>query len=91
MSTNLQASRLMVRHAARLLDENHPQAPVFCAMAKKFATDHCFNVCNDALQLHGGYGYLHDYKVQQYMRDLRVHQILEGIQNIACFRVENMF
>jgi alkylation response protein AidB-like acyl-CoA dehydrogenase len=68
----------MVRDAARLLDQGHPQSASVCAMAKKFATDNCFTVCNDALQLHGGYGYLHDYPVQQYVRDLRVHQILEG-------------
>ena len=67
----------MVRNAARALQEGTHNAVQLCSMAKLFATDTCFNICNDALQLHGGYGYL-DYPVQQYMRDCRVHQILEG-------------
>lgn len=78
MATSLVASRLMVRKAAVALDEGSANAVELCAMAKLFATDHCFNICNDALQLHGGYGYLKDYPVQQFMRDTRVHQILEG-------------
>ena len=82
MATQLNASRLMVRHAARMLDDQSEHAHVYCAMAKQFATDACFNIANDALQLHGGYGYLKDYKVQQYMRDLRVHQILEGTNEV---------
>lgn len=82
MATKLHASRMMVRQAAGLLDQQHPQAHAFCAMAKQFATDRCFEVTNDALQLHGGYGYLKDYKVQQFMRDARVHQILEGTNQI---------
>jgi alkylation response protein AidB-like acyl-CoA dehydrogenase len=53
-----------------------------CAMAKRFATDICFNVCNEALQLHGGYGYTKEYPVERYLRDLRVHQILEGTNEI---------
>lgn len=68
----------MVRKAAEALDEDSDNVAELCAMAKLFATDHCFTICNDALQLHGGYGYLKDYPVQQYMRDTRVHQILEG-------------
>ena len=78
MCTDLVASRLMVRQAAHSLDTAAPSHVSLCSMAKLFATDKCFDVCNDALQLHGGYGYLKDYPVQQYMRDCRVHQILEG-------------
>jgi isobutyryl-CoA dehydrogenase len=81
MSTDLVASRLMVRHAAHALDSNAPSLVSLCSMAKLFATDKCFDICNDALQMHGGYGYLKDYAVQQYMRDCRVHQILEGIHD----------
>jgi alkylation response protein AidB-like acyl-CoA dehydrogenase len=55
---------------------------MYCAMAKRFATDVGFNVCNDALQLHGGYGYLRDYPIERYLRDVRVHQILEGTNEI---------
>lgn len=65
-----------------MLDSNSESAASFCAMAKVHATDKCFKVCNDVLQLHGGYGYLKDYRVQQYVRDLRVHQILEGTNEI---------
>ncbi|XP_004363481.1 acyl-CoA dehydrogenase [Capsaspora owczarzaki ATCC 30864] len=82
MATGLQASRLMVRQAAQAMDSKHPAAASLCAMAKLFATDTCFDICNQALQLHGGYGYLRDYKVQQFVRDLRVHQILEGTNEI---------
>lgn len=82
MFSDLTASRLMVRRAAELLDQKSPLATVSSAMAKKFATDKCFAICNDALQLHGGYGYLKDYPVQQYMRDTRVHQILEGTNEV---------
>lgn len=78
MATDLVASRLMVRNAAASLDTLSPSHVALCGMAKLFATDKCFDICNDALQLHGGYGYLKDYPVQQYMRDTRVHQILEG-------------
>lgn len=53
-----------------------------CSMAKQFATDACFNICNDALQMHGGYGYLKDYPIERYLRDVRVHQILEGTNEI---------
>ena len=79
MGTDLVASRLMVRQAAHALDTKAPAHVALCSMAKLFATDKCFDICNDALQLHGGYGYLKDYPVQQYMRDCRVHQILEGM------------
>lgn len=78
MATDLVSSRLMVRHAAQVLDTGNPMAVPLCSMAKLLATDKCFTICNQALQLHGGYGYLKDYAVQQYMRDSRVHQILEG-------------
>ncbi|EGF82024.1 hypothetical protein BATDEDRAFT_86757 [Batrachochytrium dendrobatidis JAM81] len=82
MATSLESSRLLVREAARLVDENAASAPAWCAMAKLHATDSCFTIANDALQLHGGYGYLKEYKVQQYVRDLRVHQILEGTNQV---------
>ena len=59
-----------------------PQATTLCAMAKQFVTDECFNVANDALQLHGGYGYLSEYGIEKIVRDLRVHQILEGTNEI---------
>lgn len=68
----------MVRNAAAALDREDRNVVELCAMAKLFATDHCFAICNEAMQLHGGYGYLKDYPVQQFMRDTRVHQILEG-------------
>ena len=82
MATELAAARLMVHKAATLLDEGHPQATFHCAMAKRFATDVGFSVVNQALQLHGGYGYMRDYQVERYLRDLRVHQILEGTNEI---------
>lgn len=82
MATELEAARLMVRRAATALDAKHPDATLHCAMAKRFATDVCFAVCNDALQLHGGYGYTKEYPVERYLRDLRVHQILEGTNEI---------
>ena len=78
MLTDLTASRQMVRLAAHKLDRQHGEASLYCAMAKRFATDHCFNLCNDTLQLHGGYGYLNDYPLERWVRDSRVHQILEG-------------
>jgi alkylation response protein AidB-like acyl-CoA dehydrogenase len=82
MFTDLTASRQMVRMAAAKLDTQHPEATLFCAMAKRFATDHCFDLCNQALQLHGGYGYLNDYPLERWVRDSRVHQILEGTNEI---------
>jgi alkylation response protein AidB-like acyl-CoA dehydrogenase len=82
MAMNLHASRLMVRSAAELLDKADPTATVSAAMAKKFATDACFDVVNQALQLHGGYGYLKDYPIERNLRDLRVHQILEGTNEV---------
>lgn len=82
MATELEAARLMVRRAAHALDSQHPEATKLCAMAKRFATDAGFQVANDALQLHGGYGYLQDYPLERIVRDLRVHQILEGTNEI---------
>ncbi|CAH3014940.1 unnamed protein product [Porites evermanni] len=83
MATALITSRLIVRQAAHALDSKSPDASTLCSMAKLSATDQCFEICNDALQIFGGYGYLKDYAVQQYMRDCRVHQILEGSTSIA--------
>ncbi|GGX69620.1 acyl-CoA dehydrogenase [Litorimonas cladophorae] len=82
MATELEASRLMLYRAADLLDHKAPNAGAACAMAKRFATDMCSKIANDALQLHGGYGYLKDYPLEQIVRDLRVHQILEGTNQI---------
>jgi alkylation response protein AidB-like acyl-CoA dehydrogenase len=82
MATELEAARLMVRRAASALDAGDPEATMYCAMAKRFATDVGFKVCNDALQLFGGYGYLKDYPIERYLRDARVHQILEGTNEI---------
>jgi alkylation response protein AidB-like acyl-CoA dehydrogenase len=82
MLTDLTASRQMVRLAAHQLDNRHAEAALYCAMAKRFATDHCFALCNEALQLHGGYGYLNDYPLERWVRDSRVHQILEGTNEI---------
>jgi len=82
MATELEAARLMVRQAAFKLDTRAPDATMFCAMAKRFATDTGFEVVNQALQLHGGYGYLKDYPLERHLRDTRVHQILEGTNEI---------
>lgn len=82
METELQAARLLVRSAARSIDTGHPDAAAHCAMAKRFATDVAFTAANAALQLHGGYGYLAEYGIEKVVRDLRVHQILEGTNEI---------
>ncbi len=82
MATELEASRLMIRAAAAALDRRDPKATMLCAMAKRFATDTGFKIANDALQLHGGYGYLKDFPAERHVRDLRVHQILEGTNEI---------
>lgn len=82
MLTELVAARQMVRLAASKLDGKDAQASTYCAMAKRFATDVGFNVCNDALQLHGGYGYIKEYPMERHVRDTRVHQILEGTNEI---------
>lgn len=82
MAGKIISARLILRHAANLLDNKSPLARTHCALAKKIATDYCFEVCNDALQLHGGYGYLADYSMERYVRDVRVHQILEGTNEV---------
>jgi len=82
MATQLRAARALVRDAAIAVDEGADDAAMQCAMAKRFATDAGFEVANQALQLHGGYGYLHDYGIEKIVRDLRVHQILEGTNEI---------
>ena len=82
MATNLDAARLMAYRAARSLDAKSPDATLHCAMAKRFATDAGFEICNEALQIHGGYGYLKDFPLERHVRDVRVHQILEGTNEI---------
>ena len=82
MATELIASRQMVRLAAFKLDEKDANAGAYCAMAKRFATDICFNICDEALQLHGGYGYIKEYPLERFVRDSRVHRILEGTNEI---------
>jgi alkylation response protein AidB-like acyl-CoA dehydrogenase len=82
MATELDAARLMVRRGAASLDRGDPEATLHCAMAKRVATDAGFHVCNEALQLFGGYGYLKDFPIERYLRDVRVHQILEGTNEI---------
>ncbi|CAO3457446.1 Branched-chain acyl-CoA dehydrogenase (EC 1.3.99.12) [Azospirillum argentinense] len=82
MATELDAARLMLHRAAASLDAGSPEATAHCAMAKRFATDAGFQVVNEALQLHGGYGYIKEYPIERIFRDLRVHQILEGTNEI---------
>jgi alkylation response protein AidB-like acyl-CoA dehydrogenase len=82
METELQAARVFLHKAAWKLDRKDPEATRYCAMAKRFVTDVAFNVANQALQIHGGYGYLADYGIEKIVRDLRVHQILEGTNEI---------
>jgi len=82
MVTELEAARLLIRQSSLKLDLGETDAAAYCAMAKRFSTDVAFKVCNEALQLHGGYGYLHEYGVERILRDLRVHQILEGTNEI---------
>ncbi len=82
MEIELQAARVFLRQAAWKLDQGAPDATRHCAMAKRFVTDAAFKVANEALQLHGGYGYLEDYGIEKIVRDLRVHQILEGTNEI---------
>lgn len=82
MATELVAARQMVRLAASKLDNGDTQATTYCAMAKRFATDIGFKVCDQALQVHGGYGYIREYPLERHFRDVRVHQILEGTNEI---------
>ena len=82
MATNLETSRNLLRRAACALDSDHPDKVTLCAMAKRYVTDTCFDVADQALQLHGGYGYLREYGLEKIVRDLRVHRILEGTNEI---------
>ncbi|MDR5701620.1 acyl-CoA dehydrogenase family protein [Agromyces aerolatus] len=82
METELQAARALLQRAAEKMDENAPDVAPACALAKRYATDAAFGAANAALQLHGGYGYLHEYGIERVVRDLRVHQILEGTNEI---------
>ena len=82
MATGLEACRLMVLRGAWAIDTNHPEKTKWCAMAKRMTTDACFQIADEALQLHGGYGYLKDYPLERIVRDLRVHRILEGTNEI---------
>jgi len=82
MATQLDACRLMVLRGAWAVDTGHPEKTKWCAMAKRFTTDACFQIADEALQLHGGYGYLKDYPLERIVRDLRVHRILEGTNEI---------
>ena len=82
MLTQTITARQMIYLAASKVDNNDPQAATYCAMAKRLATDLSFEVANEALQLHGGYGYLNEYPLERHVRDLRVHQILEGTNEI---------
>lgn len=82
MATELVAARQLVRLAAYKLDQDDPEKTAYCAMAKRFATDIGFQVCDAALQIHGGYGYIKEYPLERHFRDVRVHQILEGTNEI---------
>ena len=82
IETDLQVARNFLRYAAWKMDKGHSDKTKFCAMAKRYVTDVCWKVANDCLQLHGGYGYLADYGIEKTVRDLRVHQILEGTNEI---------
>jgi alkylation response protein AidB-like acyl-CoA dehydrogenase len=82
MATGLETSRMMLWRAASALDDDHPDKVELCAMAKRYVTDTCFEVADKALQLHGGYGYLREYGLEKIVRDLRVHRILEGTNEI---------
>lgn len=82
LSSDNRRYHLLCRHAAQALDSQAASATINAAMAKRFATDACFKVADDALQLHGGYGYLKDYPIERVLRDLRVHSILEGTNEV---------
>ena len=82
MAGKIHSSRLLIRHAAICIDNGDKDATVLCALAKQQATDLCYEVVDQALQMHGGYGYLGDYQIERYLRDLRVHRILEGTNEI---------
>jgi alkylation response protein AidB-like acyl-CoA dehydrogenase len=82
MATELEASRMMIYRGADMIDKGIASASAACAMAKRYSTDMCSKIADNALQLHGGYGYLSEYEIEQIVRDLRVHQILEGTNQI---------
>lgn len=82
MAARLHSSRILIRDAARAMDEKDPNATALCAMAKMLATEDCYTVVDQALQLHGGYGYLQDFPIERHLRDLRVHRILEGTNEV---------
>ncbi|MEQ9812564.1 MAG: acyl-CoA dehydrogenase family protein [Azospirillaceae bacterium] len=82
MATDLDAARLLVHRAAWALDTDDAEKTALCAKAKRFATDACFQIVDQALQLHGGYGYIKEYPIERYLRDLRVHRILEGTNEV---------
>jgi alkylation response protein AidB-like acyl-CoA dehydrogenase len=82
MATDLEAARLMIYRAADAMDRADPQSTMYSAMAKRMATDFGFKVCNEALQIHGGYGYIREYPLERWLRDVRVHQILEGTNEV---------
>jgi alkylation response protein AidB-like acyl-CoA dehydrogenase len=82
MATGLESSRMLLWRAATALDDGDPDKVELCAMAKRYVTDTCFDVADKALQLHGGYGYLREYGLEKIVRDLRVHRILEGTNEI---------
>lgn len=82
MLTDYEAARFLVYRAACAMDKNDAKAPLYCAMAKRLATDVAFRISDKAMQIHGGYGYLRDYQIERIFRDLRVHQILEGTNEI---------
>ncbi len=90
MATELEAGRLMVRSGAVAVSEGAHDATMKAAMAKRFTTDVCFDIVNDALQLHGGYGYIKEYPIERFLRDLRVHQILEGTNEIMRVIISRM-
>ncbi len=91
MITEYEAARLLVHKAANAIDNNDTKVNYKCAMAKKYATDVCFNICNEALQIHGGYGYLTEYGIEKMVRDTRVHQILEGTNEIMKVIISRSF
>lgn len=82
MATDLQVSRIIVRQAAQSIDQKSPNKTIYASMAKLTATEKCFDIVSGSLQMHGGYGYLKEYPIERYFRDLRVHMILEGTNEI---------
>ena len=90
MGIDLEASRLMVRHAAKLMTEGDPSSTMYSAMAKKFTTETCSHIVDRALQMHGGYGYLSEFPLERIYRDLRVHSILEGTSEVMLLIIQRM-